>query len=122
MNAAAHALHAAAAVCGAHAMRDLHHHGQLTTMPPASGGLAALLGSLPDLVEPACNPHHRQFFHSVAFLCGVGYVTYRVYRWQPEQPWQQLMKWLGVVAGGASVVHLMCDVRTPRGVPMLGRL
>ena len=122
MNAAAHALHAATVVGGAHAIHDLRQHGQFTPMPLASGGLAALLGSLPDWIEPAYNPHHRQFFHSVTFLCGVGYVTYRVYRWQPDTPWQKLMKWLGVVAGGAYMVHLMCDARTPRGLPMLGRL
>lgn len=122
MNAAAHAFHAATFVGGAHAVHDLHHHGHLTPLPLASGGLAAFLGSLPDWIEPATNPHHRQFFHSVAFLCGVGYVTYRIYRWQPETPGQQIAKWLGVVAGGAYLVHLACDATTPRSIPMLGRI
>lgn len=62
MNAAAHALHAATVVGGAHAMHDFRQHGQLTPLPLASGGLAALLGSLPDWIEPTCNTHHRQFF------------------------------------------------------------
>lgn len=122
MNAPAHALHAANFVGGAHAVHDLHNDGQPTPLPLASRGLAPLLGSLPDWIEPASNPHHRQFFHSVTFLCWVGYVTYRVCRGQPETPWQQLMRWLGVVVGGAYMVHLMCDARTPRSLPMLERL
>lgn len=122
MNAAAHAFHAATFVGGAHAVHDLDRHGQLTPMPLASGALAGMLGSLPDWIEPASNPHHRQFFHSVVFLGGVAYVTYRIYRWQPVTPWQQLTKWLGIVAGGAYMAHLACDARTSRGLPMLGRL
>ena len=29
-----------------------------------AGGFGAMCGSLPDLLEPAIHPNHRQFFHS----------------------------------------------------------
>lgn len=32
-----------------------------------SGGFAAFATRLPDVLEPALHPHHRQFFHSIAF-------------------------------------------------------
>lgn len=37
----------------------------------AIGG--AIGGTLPDQLEPALHPHHRQFFHSLAVLAGVGH-------------------------------------------------
>jgi len=121
-NAATHALFAAAMVGGAHAVHDLQRHGQLTAAPLLTGGMATVLASLPDWIEPATNPHHRQFFHSFVFGGVVVYVTYRLYRWETESPWQEFLRWLGMVAGGAYVVHLICDSGTPRSLPMLGRL
>ena len=50
----------------------LHH-------PLAAGAIGAFFGKLPDVLEPALrNPHHRQFFHSFAFLGMVGWGVYRV--------------------------------------------
>jgi hypothetical protein len=81
-----------------------------------------MLASLPDWIEPATNPHHRQFFHSVLFLGGVCYVSYRVYRWEPQTPWQSFVRWLSLVTAGAYIVHLVCDSGTPRALPLLGKL
>lgn len=40
--------------------------GKLTFKPIVGAGLAVLLTNLPDQMEPATHPNHRQFFHSVA--------------------------------------------------------
>jgi len=121
-NAATHAFWAGAVVGGTHAAHDLRTRGELTVLPVATGATATMLASLPDWIEPATNPHHRQFFHSVVFLGGVCYVCYRVYRWQPQTPWQTFARWLALVVGGAYAVHLVCDAGTPRALPLLGKL
>ncbi|MGH8322705.1 MAG: hypothetical protein ACRETD_02730 [Steroidobacteraceae bacterium] len=38
--------------------------GQLTAWPIAGAGAAALATNVPDVLEPALAPNHRQFFHS----------------------------------------------------------
>lgn len=56
----------------------------------AAGG--ALGGTLPDKLEPALHPHHRQVFHSLTVLAGLGhqalasgsYMANGVRSWQEE--------------------------------------
>lgn len=81
-----------------------------------------MLGTLPDLVEPAHHPHHRQFFHSVAFAALLGYLGYKLYRWKPDEQWQQVVRMLGLVAIGAYLVHLSMDAVTPKSLPLVGRI
>jgi inner membrane protein len=86
------------------------------------GGLAAMLGTLPDIVEPAHDPNHRQFFHSLVFAAILGYLAYRLYRWKPEEPWQQAARMLGLIMIGAYLVHLSMDAMTSKSLPILGKL
>jgi inner membrane protein len=79
-------------------------------------------GTLPDLLEPATNPHHRQFFHSLAFAVLLGYGTYKLYQWQPESSAGELVRVLGLLAGGAYLTHLALDATTKRSLPLVGRL
>jgi hypothetical protein len=52
----------------------LHH-------PVAAIPIGALLGKLPDIIEPSlANPNHRQFFHSVAVLGLLGAGMHKLYR------------------------------------------
>tara|TARA_R110002049_G_scaffold20717_2_gene75867 strand:- start:4542 stop:4922 length:381 start_codon:yes stop_codon:yes gene_type:complete len=88
----------------------------------ASGGVAAICGSLPDLLEPAVHPNHRQFFHSVVFAAALIEGGRRIYRWQPEENWQRLVRNLTLIAGGAYLVHLAMDASTAKSLPMLGKL
>ena len=37
-------------------------------------------GTLPDLLEPALHPNHRQFFHGVLFAAGVSIALYKLYQ------------------------------------------
>lgn len=63
-NATAHRIGAAVAVGAAlaHAEKE---RGESSLKPVAGAGLAAMLGTLPDKIEPAVHPQHRQFFPPV---------------------------------------------------------
>jgi membrane-bound metal-dependent hydrolase YbcI (DUF457 family) len=58
-------------VAGAAAAVYLSHQeqkrGVATGAPIAGGLLCSILTALPDIIEPATSPHHRQFFHGIAF-------------------------------------------------------
>jgi len=88
----------------------------------AACGFGALCGSLPDLLEPACHPNHRQFFHSVTcgLLLAVG--IRRVSTWNPEERWEQWVRIAALAAGSAYLIHLIMDATTPKSLPVLGRL
>jgi inner membrane protein len=92
----------------------------------ARGALAGLggycCGTLPDLIEPATHPHHRQFFHSVLFAVMVACAVYRLHHWEPETDGAALLRVLSLIAGGAYLAHLALDAGTPRSLPLIGRL
>lgn len=117
-NATQHRLGAATAVCCI-AMAAEHRKGEATGKPFAYGGLAAVLGTLPDSIEPALNPNHRQFFHSLTFAAGIGVGLYKLYKWQPEAETDKLLKAVLLVAGGAYLVHLAMDGATPKSLPLI---
>ena|ERR1700722_14414163 len=79
-------------------------------------------GTLPDWVEPATNPNHRQFFHSLVFAGLVGYGLYRLYQWDPDSPEEKMLRFIVLAAVGAYLVHLALDATTPRSLPMVGRI
>lgn len=122
MNAKAHRLVAAAVVAIAAAYHE-SCKGESTPKPIAAGGLAALLGTLPDLIEPAFNnPHHRQFFHSLLFAGVIGYGMYELYQWQPNTDEKKFLRWILLIAGGAYLTHLAMDACTKRSLPLCGKL
>ena len=96
--------------------------GESTTWPLVGGGLGALLGTLPDILEPADHPNHRQFFHGLLFAAILGYLGYKLYKWKPEEPWQEVVRMAGLIAIGAYLIHLAMDASTPKSLPVMGRL
>lgn len=117
-NATAHRLGAALAIAGVSAYVE-NRNGENTGIPLAHAAFAYLSGTLPDLIEPANNPHHRQFFHSVVFAGLLGAGLYRLYQWETEDDIQKLFKTLSLVAGGACLVHLAMDSTTARSLPLI---
>jgi membrane-bound metal-dependent hydrolase YbcI (DUF457 family) len=88
----------------------------------AAGGFGAVCGSLPDVIEPAVHPNHRQFFHSIACAVMLGYGLRKLYRWQPDEAWQRVLRGAGLIAGGAYLVHLAMDATTAKSLPLIGKL
>ena len=89
--------------------------------PVVGAAGTALLASLPDLLEPAIHPDHRQFFHSLLFSIGVGLMVYEAYRWETETPMQGFMRHLIMIGGSAYLLHLAADAFTAKSIPFVGK-
>ena len=100
MNAAAHQWTAALATGVVLHSREVER-GEATAWPLAGGGLAALLTKLPDVLEPAVHPNHRQFFHSVAFAALVATGWKALHGWQPQSDDARFWRKVGMVGAGA---------------------
>ena len=121
MNAAAHRMTAALSM-GLLLHAEETKRGQVTAWPIAGAGVAALATNLPDVLEPALTPNHRQFFHSLLFAGILGYGLYRLHGWDAETPEQKFLRTVGLIAGGAYLVHLALDATTKRSLPLIGRI
>jgi hypothetical protein len=117
-NATAHRL-GAVAVVGGLALAAENRDEAPSAKPLAAGGLAWLGGTIPDILEPACHPNHRQFFHSLAFACLVGHGVYKAWQWEPETETQEWIRMACMALGGAYLVHLAMDLATPKGLPVI---
>lgn len=80
----------------------------------ASTAIGGAVGILADVIEPAINPNHRAFFHSVSFAGGIVYATHGPHTqdWKPEQ------RAVGRLVCYCYVSHLVADAITPRGLPL----
>ena len=92
------------------------------TNPLLAIGTSTAFAKLPDLIEPAINPHHRQFFHSIAFLAMIGCGLKKVYDWQPDDQAGRILRFLTLCAGAGYISHLVLDGFTPRSLPLLGKV
>ena len=72
-------------------------------------GASTAFSKFPDWIEPAINPHHRQFFHSISFLAMLGCGLKKTYDWKPEDKGGQVLRFLGLCAGAGYISHLMLD-------------
>ncbi|WP_194855558.1 metal-dependent hydrolase [Alloalcanivorax venustensis] len=80
---------------------------------------AYCMGRLPDILEPANNPLHRRFFHSMAMGGFVAYGGYKAYQWRPDS-WPERAMRAALVAGSiAYISHLALDAFTPRSLPLM---
>ena len=85
-------------------------------------GASTVFSKLPDWIEQATNPHHRQFFHNVSFLVMLGYGLKMAYDWKPEDKGGQLFRFLTLCAGAGYISHLVLDGVTLRSLPLLGKV
>lgn len=95
--------------------------GKKTKAPLGGAVLAAICTNLPDMLEPAIHPHHRQFFHSLAFVGLIGFGMYKLYEWETKTDQEKLLKFCLLVAGGSYLIHLAMDACTRRSLPLLGK-
>lgn len=89
--------------------------------PLVAACIAGGCGTLPDVLEPAFNPNHRQFFHSVVLMGGLAWLAYGLYKWQPDTEVKQIARRLALVAIGAYLMHLAMDATTPKSLPFVGK-
>lgn len=90
--------------------------------PVIAPALGAFFGKLPDLIEPATNPHHRQFFHSKLVFTATAYGIYEAFKWEPQSGIEKIIRGITLIAGCAYLSHLVCDSTTPRGLPAIGKI
>lgn len=117
-NAFAHRLGAGLAVGSIVAYRE-SQEGEITGKTLLSGVGAAACGTLPDLIEPALHPNHRQFFHSFLALGIAGYGLKKLYDWQPQTDEGRFWRGIGMVVCGGYAVHLLMDATTKRSLPLV---
>ncbi|HAV92818.1 TPA: hypothetical protein DCW38_06525 [candidate division WOR-3 bacterium] len=78
----------------------------------------AVASMLPDIIEPALNPMHRQFFHSVSCLILIGLMLYKINDSTLESKSKELLSSLFV----GYISHLIADLTTPAGLPLVGEI
>lgn len=117
-NGAAHRLGAALAVGGVALIAD-HDQAEPSAKWLAAAGIAYMSGTLPDILEPAYHPNHRQFCHSLVFAGMVCFGMYKTYRFKPETTMQEWLRFTALAIGGAYLMHLIMDGTTPKGLPIL---
>lgn len=79
-------------------------------------GLGSLGGTLPDLIEPATNPHRRKFFHSAgltAFLASI----LKEYVSEDDTSNENVLALSILILSYLS--HILSDSTTPKGIPIL---
>ena len=86
---------------------------------------------IPDILEPAINPNHRDFFHSIVFGGLLGYAGYKI--WEDLQERRRKRKLLNIdkmelieigeifflILIGSVLLHLILDAFTPKGLPFI---
>lgn len=73
------------------------------------------MGILPDMLEPAKNPHHRQVFHSLALLSSF-LLKDKAYEKLLLNGQQRVS--FDIALGGYTS-HLFLDFLTPRSLPII---
>lgn len=120
-NCLQHRIGAAVAIGGVLATIE-NQKNEFTHAPITGTVVAAACTNLPDWLEPATHPHHRQFFHSLAFGGMVCYGVYKAYQWQPETDFDKFIRLCLLAAGAGVLIHLAMDSVTPRSIPLFGKL
>jgi membrane-bound metal-dependent hydrolase YbcI (DUF457 family) len=121
MNGPVHQLAGAATALAVYALDEERLEGPaINPLLVSAAGFA--LGKLPDWLEPALHPNHRQFFHSFAVLFAVLYGVKRAYEWDPGTDLERFLRGAALIAGSVYAAHLILDCTTKKCLPLLGRL
>ena len=88
--------------------------------PVLAGIVGAAAACLPDLLEPALTPHHRQFCHSVAFAAAMAVGLKSIYDWNPPIDGQRFLRDVLLAIGLGYLSHLGADATTAAGLPWVG--
>lgn len=83
------------------------------------GAVGHVAAQLPDLLEPATSPHHRQFLHSWTMTIAIGYGLKKAYDWQPETNEERFYRSMLLIVGAAYFSHLVLDSFTKKSLPLI---
>lgn len=122
MRAAAHAAISGASAFAVVSMLRHRHPAARLPDPVFAAVVAALASGLPDLLEPARNPRHRQFCHSAAFAALVASGMKRLYGSMPATPGEALLRDVLLSVGVGYLAHLGADGTTAFGLPLIGKI
>lgn len=120
MRAAAHVAISGVSALAAVAMIKHRHPAARLPDPVFAGIVAALASGIPDYLEPADHPHHRQFCHSEVFAAALIALMKRLYDWIPTTPGQELLRDALLSIGFGYLAHLSADATTTMGLPLIG--
>lgn len=122
MRAAAHATISAVSAFAIVSLIKQQHPAARLPHPGIAALVAALASGLPDVLEPANNPHHRQFCHSAAFAALVASGMKKLYDWMPATPGDALLRDVLLGVGFGYMAHLSADATTVMGLPLVGKI
>lgn len=122
MRAAAHAAVAGASAFGMVTLIKHRHPDARLPDPIFAGVVAVFATALPDYLEPATNPHHRQFFHSAAFATALVALMKKLYDWVPATSGHALVRDILLSIGIGYLAHLGADATTAMGLPLVGKV
>ncbi len=78
-------------------------------------GLGLAFASLPDWIEPATNPNHRKFFHSLTTAGLVGYGMFGKHTRNVDVNLQDSVRSIGL----SYLCHLAADATTPKSISLI---
>lgn len=104
------------------ALLDQGEKSEFAHHPIIAATVGAFSGKLPDILEPATSPHHRQFCHSLVVLGSIVYCLKEAYDWRPEDTGGKFLRGMALTIGGGYISHLLLDSTTPMGLPVVGKV
>ena len=86
--------------------------------PLVASAVGGFFGRLPDLLEPATSPNHRQFLHGFVFLGGLYIGLKKTIDWKPDNDFDKVIRAVMLIGGGAYISHLALDSMTKKSLPI----
>lgn len=122
MRAAAHAAISGVSAFATVVIVKERYQGARLPHPVFAAITAALASGLPDVLEPANTPHHRQFCHSLAFAGVMTSGMKKLYDWVPATPGEIFVRDVLLSVGFGYMAHLCADATTAMGLPLVGKI
>lgn len=77
----------------------------------------ATIACIPDILEPAFHPNHREFFHSFLVLGGIHFIHDKI---KQSDKVSFPGKMATSIFSGSYASHLLLDAFTPKSLPLFG--